>query len=107
MIGPTRLEIDADEGHVVVARAFVAGALRALGAPDRDVTAARLAVSELVTAFVHEGSGRVVVTVPASDRVEVIDDQAPRPGPLAMQVASSVAGIDAMPGGWRIRLGGE
>lgn len=107
MIGPARLEIDATDDHVVVARAFVVAALLAHGAAEDDAMAARLAVSELVTAFVRGSSTRVVVTVPAADRVEIVDEQAPTPDALVMRIASSVAGIESMRDGFRIRLDGR
>lgn len=105
MTGPARLEIDATEEHVVVARAFVVAALIAHGAAEDDVMAARLAVSELVTAFVRGASTRVVVTVPAADRVEIVDEQAPTPDALVMRIASSVADIESVPGGFHVLVG--
>lgn len=105
MSGPARLEIDATEENVAVARAFVAGALRALDASEAAVAAARLAVSELVTALVRDDRHRVVVTAPAPDLVEIVVDRRPELGPLAHRVAASVAGIEPTAGGWRIRVG--
>ena len=106
MIGPARLEIHATEHDVVVARAFVAGALRSLGAPEEDIAAARLAVSELVTAFVRETGGRLVVTVPGTHLVSIVGEHPPKPDDLIMRIASSVAGVESTPGGFRIRVGG-
>jgi hypothetical protein len=103
--GPARLEIDGTDEDVVVARAFVAGALRSLETPEEAVESARLAVSELVTAFVRQAEGRIVVTVPAADRVEVAGAHPPNPDDLIIRIASSVAVIEPTPRGFRIRMG--
>jgi hypothetical protein len=103
--GTARLEIDATEDAVVVARAFVAGALRTLGTPEEDITSARLAVSELVTAFVGTGPGRLVVSVPEPDRVEIAGGHPPTLDDLGRRIASSVAGVEATSDGFRIRVG--
>lgn len=104
MTDPARLEIDTTEDHVVVARAFVAGALRSLEVPEEDIASVRLAVSELVTTFVREGTGRLAVTVPDADRVEIVGGRPPVPDALAMRIASSVVGIETIADGFRIRL---
>ncbi|MEX1287109.1 MAG: hypothetical protein AB1Z57_04135 [Acidimicrobiia bacterium] len=106
MTGPARLEIDATDDGVVVARAFVSGVLRSREAPEDDIASARLAVSELVTAFVREDGGRLVITVPEADLVEIVGERPPTPDDIVLRIASSVAGVESTPGGFRIRVGG-
>jgi anti-sigma regulatory factor (Ser/Thr protein kinase) len=108
-VNPARIVLDGVAENVVLARAFAAAALHVLEVADDDVDGVRLIVSELVTALIADGAGRVVVEVTDDDPPAlIIGSEGALPG-LTEQAgriieASLGVGLATTDGCWRVPL---